>query len=267
MPEGAAAAAPVLLVEQSQGITTLTLNRPASMNALSRELRTELVRAFRRVCSDVDTGAVIVTGAGRAFCAGLDLEELSSAGSSGSLAAVTDAAEDVVVAMRSCDRPIIGAVNGFAITGGLEMALACDVLIASTEARFADTHVRLGLVPGWGLSQLLPRVIGVARAKELSLTGNFLSAPQAAAWGLVNRVVAPDELLPACRALAADMLSSEPDALRAVKRITDAGYAVSLSEGLALERRTFEVHARLVTPASLAARRAAVQRRGRVQAS
>jgi enoyl-CoA hydratase len=169
--------------------------------------------------------------------------------------------------MRACDRPIIGAINGFAVTGGFELALACDILIASTVARFADTHARLGLMPGWGLSQKLPRIIGVARAKEISLTGNYLSAEQAAAWGLVNRVVAPDELLPTCRALAKDMLSGVPETVRAMKRVIDAGYMVSLTEGLQIEHEAFEVHATQATPETIAARRANVQQRGRTQAS
>ncbi|HYC56632.1 MAG TPA: enoyl-CoA hydratase-related protein [Candidatus Binatia bacterium] len=115
------------------------------------------------------------------------------------------------------DCPVIGAINGFAITGGFELALACDVLIASTQARFADTHARVGLVPGWGLSQRLSRAVGIYRAKEISLTGNYVSAEQAEHWGLVNRVVASQDLLPACRALAEDMLSCVPATLRAYK--------------------------------------------------
>src|SRR5260370_17359052 len=121
--------------------------------------------------------------------------------------------ETPVLAIRGCPKPVIGAINGVAITGGFEVALACDVLIASTTARFADTHARVGVMPGWGLSQKLPRVIGLYRAKELSLTGNYLSAAQAEAWGLVNRVVPPDELLPPSRAPPPDILSSMPRAL------------------------------------------------------
>jgi enoyl-CoA hydratase len=238
------------------------------MNALSQELRTALAQAFRRLQHDTDTGVVILTGAGRAFCAGLDLKELGSAGMSGSrLAALIGGPEDVGLAMRTFDRPIIGAINGFAITGGFELALACDLLIASIAARFADTHARLGVMPGWGLSQKLSRIIGVARAKELSLTGNYLSAEQAAAWGLVNRVVAPEELLPTCWALAKDMLSGVPETVRAMKRIIDAGYMVSLMEGLQIEQEAFEAHAKQITSETIAARRANVQQRGRTQAS
>src|SRR5262249_58026507 len=127
-------------------------------------------------------------------------------------------AGDLIETMTRCDRPIIGAINGVAVTGGFELALACDVLIASTEARFADTHARVGIMPGWGLSQKLSRLIGISRAKQLSLTGNYCSAEQACAWGLVNRVVPPAELLPTCRALAADMLSCDREVMLAYKR-------------------------------------------------
>ncbi len=132
---------------------------------------------------------------------------------------------------------MIGAINGVAITGGFEVALACDVLIASTNARFADTHARVGIMPGWGLSQRLPRAIGVYRAKELSLSGNFLDAKTALEWGLVNRVVEPDDLLPAAMKLAADMASIPAETLMTYKRIIDGGLDLDLADGLALERK------------------------------
>jgi enoyl-CoA hydratase len=258
----------VLLIEKSEGIATLTLNRPESMNALSRGLREEFVQAFRNLGDDPDTGVVILTGAGRAFCAGLDLKELSSAGlnANSSETAVGDPT-DVVQAMVKYDKPIIGAINGFAITGGFEIALACDILIASTAARFADTHARVGVMPGWGLSQKLSRVLGIYRAKELSLTSNFLSAEKAEAWGLVNRVVAPEELLPTCRALAKDILSCVPEMVRDLKRVIDAGYGVSLSEGLRIEKEAWAEQVRQVTPEAIATRRTAIQQRGRTQTS
>ena len=253
---------PVLLIEKSQGITTLTLNRPRAMNALSLELRRAIADAFGELQSQPEAGAVILTGAGRAFCAGLDLKEL---GSSPSDATAGFSGTDVLAAIGDFEGPVIGAINGFAVTGGFELALACDVLIASSEARFADTHARVGLLPGWGLSQKLPRLIGIHRAKELSLTGNYLSAERAEAWGLVNRVVPPDELLPTCRALATDMLECVPEAMRGYKRVIDAGYATTLSEGLAIEGRAARDRAESVRPESLAGRREGLQRRGRAQ--
>src|SRR5262249_40002072 len=146
-----------------------------------------------------------------------------------------------------------------------ELALACDVLIGSTEARFADTHARVGIMPGWGLSQKLSRAIGIYRAKELSLTGNYLDAQRAYEFGLLNRVVKPEELLPTCGALARDMLSCEPVVLRNYKRVIDEGFAVNFAEGLRVEEKASREHARSVTPEAIAARRAGVQDRGRSQ--
>jgi enoyl-CoA hydratase len=253
---------PVLLVEKSAGVACLTLNRPQAMNALSHELRQALTRAFRELAQDEAVRVVILTGAGKAFCAGLDLKELGSRDAQ-PLGAFTDA--DMMAAIRGFPGPVIGAVNGFAITGGFELALACDLLIASSAARFADTHARVGILPGWGLSQKLPRLIGIGRAKELSFTGNYIGAEQALAWGLVNRVVAPDELLGTCRQLADDMLSCDPSSLRGYKQLIDAGFATTFEEGLRLEARASRDFARAITPEMVATRRGAVQERGRRQ--
>jgi enoyl-CoA hydratase len=255
---------PVLLLAKNGAVATLTLNRPEAMNALSHELRRSLTSAFRELAQDAEVRVVILTGAGRAFCAGLDLKELGSRDAQ-PLGAFGDA--EMIPAVRAFPGPLIGAVNGFAITGGFELALACDVLVASSEARFADTHARVGILPGWGLSQKLPRLIGIGRAKELAFTGNFIDAQQALAWGLVNRVVPPDELLPACQRLAADMLSCDPESLRGYKRLIDAGFATTFEEGLHLEARASREHAKAVTPELVAARRGVVQERGRRQTS
>ena len=256
---------PVVVTDTSEGVTTVTLNRPAALNALSRGLRAALVAAMDAAATDPSTGVVILTGAGRAFCAGLDLKELGgeTAAEPGIAGAVGDGA--VTDAVARCPKPVIGAINGVAITGGVELALACDVLVASTAARFADTHARVGILPGWGLSQKLSRAIGIYRAKELSLTGNYLDGATAAAWGLVSRVVAPDELLPVCRRLAADMLSCDPETLLGYKRVIDAGFAATFADGLRIEQEANRAHARALTPARIAARRAAVQARGRAQ--
>ncbi len=251
---------PVLLLEKKDGIATVTLNRPKALNALSRELRAALARTFRGLADDPDAGVVVLTGAGRAFCAGLDLKELS-----GEAAATDEGVSDaeMMASLHEFPRPLIGAVNGFAITGGFELALACDVLVGSTEARFADTHARVGLVPGWGLSQKLSRLIGISRAKELAFTGNFVEAEQACAWGLLNRVVEPDALLPTCRALAADMLSCVPDVLERYKAVIDQGFAATFAEGMALEARVSREVAKSLTPDVIAGRRQGVQQRGR----
>jgi len=252
-----------LLVEKKDGVARLTLNRPDAMNALSRELRRAIHDAFRKLADDPDTGVVILTGAGRAFCAGLDLKELGGEVESAAPGGATEEA-NMIRALWECPIPIIGAVNGFAITGGFELALACDFLIASTAARFADTHARVGIVPGWGLSQLLPRRIGAGRAKELSFTGNFIDAHRAEAWGLVNRVVAPEALLPTCDQLVADILSCGPT-VRAIKHVTDEGAKMGLGDALRFEAAASRRHSASVQPGDVAARRRAIEERGRSQ--
>jgi len=253
--------APVLLIEKHDAIATLTLNRPEAMNALSRELRSAISDAFAGCEADPDTAAIVITGAGRAFCAGLDLKELAVESAGGMSGA------DLIDSIRSFPGPVIGAINGHAITGGFELALACDVLVASPDAKFADTHARVGILPGWGLSQLLPRLIGISRAKEISLTGNFVSAEQAERWGLVNRIVPAAELVPACVGLARDMLSCDRESLVGYKRLIDAGYGMPLHEALTMERRISAEHAKRVPAASIAERREAVRDRGRAQSA
>ncbi len=251
----------VLLVEKSGAVATLTLNRPEALNALNAELREAIERAFLELAADASVRVAILTGAGRAFSAGIDLKELSSAQPERSGAADYD----MIDAIHDFAAPVIGAINGHAITGGFELALACDVLVASESAVFADTHARVGIVPGWGLSQKLPRLVGIGRAKEISLTGNFVSAEQAERWGLVNRVVPAAELLPACRRLADDMLSCDPPSLVRYKRMIDRGWAGTFADGMRLEQRESREHLAGVTPDAVAARRAAIQERGRRQ--
>jgi enoyl-CoA hydratase len=257
----------VLRIEKQDDVATLTLNRPQAMNALSRDLRRALIRTFADLAGDAETRVVILTGAGRAFCAGLDLKELGGetgrTGASETEAAISGG--ELVQAMNRLEQPIIGAINGFAITGGFELALACDLLIASSDARFADTHARVGIMPGWGLSQKLSRAIGIYRAKELALTGNYLSAELAGAWGLVSHVVPPAELLPTCNALARDMLSCDPVVLRSYKRVIDEGFAATFADGVRIEAEASRKHASAVTPDAIAKRRASVQERGRAQ--
>ena len=247
-------------------VATVTLNRPEAMNALSGALRRELAAAMRSVEADDEVRAVVLTGAGtRAFTAGLDLKELGADTSSLGAANAESADDNPVKAIELCTKPVIGAINGVAITGGFELALACDVLIASSNARFADTHARVGIMPGWGLSQKLSRMIGISRAKELSFTGNFLDAATAERWGLVNRVVEPEALLPAALALAQDMASIEPAMLRTYKALIDEGYAASLGEGMAIEQTRSSAANGQVAAADVEERRKAVMERGRGQ--
>jgi len=255
-------AQPVLLVDKTDGIATLTFNRPDQLNALSVELRRAFAEEITRLRTDRDIAVVILTGAGRAFCAGLDLKEMGNP----ELRQAGVGIPDPPSLLRSLPQPVIGAINGLAITGGFEISLSCDLLIVTPQTQFADTHARVGLLAGWGLSQRLSRAVGLARAKELSLTGNFLSAQRAYEWGLVNRIVAPDELMPTCRALAQDMCSCIPEVMRSYKRMIDSGYDLALGDAMNYE---VEINAMFQGPAAeeVAQRRAGVQRRGREQAS
>ena len=254
---------PVLLVEKTGEIAVVTLNRPTAMNALSRELRSAIAKTVDELEADPGVRVMILTGSGKAFCAGLDLKELGQKGLSNPNDTITQG--DPVRSLGKFSGPIIGAINGVAITGGFELALACDVLIASSNARFADTHARVGVMPGWGLSQKLSRAIGISRAKELSLTGNFLSAEQANDWGLVNRVVAPEDLLPQARALANDMLSVIPEMLVNYKGVIDEGFAQSFGDGMQTEQRRARAANVAVSPEEVEKRRAAIQARGKSQ--
>lgn len=250
---------PVLLTEVSGGIAVLTMNRPQAMNAMSREMRVELCKTIDEMNNDPAVRVMILTGAGRAFTAGLDLKELGRGD-----AKIGGAMEDdVISAMGRFRGPIIGAINGAAITGGFEIALACDVLIASTAARFADTHSRVGVMPGWGLSQRLSRAIGLARAKELSLTGNFLTAEQAERWGLVNRVVAPEELMPVARALAQDMLGAIPEFLTDYKALMNEGFGQDLATALKTEQKVFRAKSGNISAEAIEQRRQEIVERGR----
>ena len=254
----------LVTVERDGPVAVVTMNRPEAMNALSSGLRAELAAAMVEVDSDDTIHAVVLTGAGtRAFTAGLDLKELGVAGL-GAANAETPAANPVK-AIEQCRKPVIGAINGVAITGGFEVALACDILIASENARFADTHARVGIMPGWGLSQKLSRMIGISRAKELSLSGNFLDAQTACQWGLVNRVVSAEDLLPTAKKLAADIASADPAMIAAYKRLIDGGFALPFGEAMALEHATSSARNAQVKGGEVEERRKAVMERGRAQ--
>ncbi len=230
---------------REDGCAIVTLERPQALNALSMALRRELAGVFAELAADGRTRVVVLTGAGRAFCAGLDLRELANSDNLSELA-VSGADDDVVRAVLSFPGPVIAAINGPVVTGGLELALACDVQLASDRATFADTHARVGVLPSWGMSQRLPRLIGRGRALEMSLGGGFIDARRAEAWGLVNRVVPHEELLPEALRLAADMLAAAPGLLAQYKRVVDEGLAGTLQQGLQLEaQRSREWAARI----------------------
>lgn len=253
-----------LLLEKSEGYAVLTLNRPDARNALSPALLTDLCQAFADLRCDGDVRAVILTGAGPAFCAGLDLKALS-ASPAGMGVFDIHGGHDIVGAMEAFDRPIIVGVNGVAATGGFELALMGDILLASSAARFADTHCRVGLAPGWGLSQKLARIIGPSRAREAHFTGNFISAEQAADWGLVSRVVAPAALLDECRQVARDIASCVPQTVKVYKQMVNDGLNTSLAAGLVMERNVMGYVNAGVSGDAIAGRRAGVQSRGKAQ--
>jgi enoyl-CoA hydratase len=206
----------ILLVEVQNRVALVTLNRPAARNALSAALRRALPSTLRELDADETVDVIVMTGADPAFCAGIDLKELGGPRADGD-----DEVDELVrrgVPFGPLSKPLLGAINGVAVTGGLEIALNCDLLIASERARFADTHTRVDIQPGWGLTVLLPQAVGVRRAREMSLTGNFVDAPTALEWGLVNHVVAHDDLLPTCLGLAADIVSNDAAGVRRILR-------------------------------------------------
>ncbi len=214
----AGAPAPVLLVDVTDGAALVTLHRPEARNALSPELVAAIDTAITSLDRRDDVSAIILTGADPAFCAGFDLRRLSSTDRRGSTPSPLEG-EGHLGMLPPHETPVIGAVNGAAVTGGLELALACDFLVASDRARFADTHARVGAMPGAGLTIRLPELIGSNRARQLSFTGDFISAARAFEWGLVNEVVAHEELLPRARELAAAIVSIPAVNIREVRRM------------------------------------------------
>jgi len=230
--------AELVLVEDDEGVRTVTLNRPDARNALSVALLDALAAAFADAEADDEVAVVVLTGADPAFCAGLDLRELGAGGAN--LRGSGDApGGSPWAALRRMSKPVVGAVNGPAVTGGLELALACDFLVASERARFGDTHARVGAMPGGGMTGLLPQAVGLRRAKEMSLTGNFVDADEALRLGLVNHVVPHDDLLPTARRLAADIAGNDQRAVRRLKRNYDLAAKGTLAEAHRLEQDEF----------------------------
>lgn len=257
----------IVLVELDGPVAMVTLNRPDARNALNRALRKALPTTLLELDGRDDIAAIVLTGADPAFCAGIDLKELAAGPPDG----LRDAdATGSTVGNRGpfpeLATPVIGAINGVAITGGFEVALACDFLVASDRARFADTHARVGIMPGWGLTVALPAAIGVGRAKEMSTTGNFLDAQTALAWGLVNHVVPHDELLPFCQQLGRDIATIDPLAVRRMLRTYDEGALRDGAGAWALEATvSAEWQGAGVDPSAIEQRRKAVTERGRTQ--
>ena len=249
----------VLHVDVDGAVATVWLNRPHVRNALSALLIGGLRETMAALDANPAIAAIVLTGVDPAFCAGLDLTEVAAGavgGGGGSLPIPADLAT-----------PVIGAINGPAVTGGLELALMCDFLIASDRASFADTHARVGILPGWGLSVELPRSIGVRRARQMSFTGNYVPADQALEWGLVNEVVPHDEVVDRARALAADMVGIDAGTVAAMKRLYWATGSVAAGDAYTVER---EVNRSWMDRGgfdrgAFAARRAEIEARGSSQ--
>ncbi len=226
----------VILYTKQDGVAIITLNRPKSYNALSKALSTGIIKCMNQAAADDGVKVIVLTGNGKAFCAGVDLKELSN-----SPDILNDDREFLNVFLHR-KKPLIGAINGFCMTGGLELALACDFLYASENAVFADTHTKVGLLPTWGMSQRLPRLIGNGRAKEMSLSGRKIDAQTALAWGLVNRVFPPDQLLPETLKLATEIIGNNQTSVMGMKGLIDKGTNMPLEEALAYEYKISHKH-------------------------
>jgi enoyl-CoA hydratase len=208
----------IVLVEVTDRIATVTLNRPEARNALSTALMREMEDAVAALDARDDVACMVLTGADPAFCAGVDLKALAAEdrGDPGQRQRQSQAFHGF---LPPHDTPVIGAINGATVTGGLEVALNCDFLIASERARFADTHARVGAMPGAGLIVRLPQLIGVDRARRMSFTGDFVDARTAYDWGLVAEVVPHERLLERAREIAAAVVSTPPDNIREIRRM------------------------------------------------
>ena len=251
----------VIEVHQQNGVALVTLNRPEAHNALNRALSEAITTTFAELAVADSVRAIVLTGAGRAFCAGVDLKALTDEPELLSFGPESP----IIIALEQCPQPIIGAVNGAAVTGGFELALACDYLFASEQARFADTHARVGILPGWGLSQKLSRIIGVNRAREMSLTGNFIDAQRAEAWGLVNRVRASESLLDEALASASQIADGDPNAVVALKSLMNDGVKETLGNALVMEGERGNAFAKTVDFSQMSDRLAALRQRAAKQ--
>ena len=255
----------VITIHEEAGVALVTLNRPEANNALNRDLSEAIINTFTDLAASDSVRAIVLTGSGRAFCAGVDLKALTDEPELLSSGLGLGPSSPIVVALEQCRQPIIGAVNGAAVTGGFELALACDFLFASDQARFADTHARVGILPGWGLSQKLSRIIGINRAREMSLTGNFIDAHRAEAWGLVNRVCKPEQLVDEALACAAQMADSDPRAVFALKALMNDGVKQTLGDALELEGERGNAFAKTVDYSQMGERLAALRQRAAKQ--
>jgi enoyl-CoA hydratase len=242
----------ILLTAVEDGVATLTLNRPDRRNALTAELMRTLRATLAEVDARDDVQVIILTGSDPAFCAGLDLDQLGSDAEN-----LDEGGKGPPVPPLT--KPLVGAINGAAVAGGLELAMHCDFLLASERARFADTHARVGVIPGWGAAAGLPHLVGSRNALAMSLTARFVGAQDALRMGLVTEVVAHDGLMDRARAVAEEIMSNDPPTVRALLALMRETSAVSLQEARQLEATAAAAwRADVVDHTEIAERRASI---------
>ncbi len=226
-----------VLREVDGGVLTLTMNRPEVLNSCNRRMVAELRDAIEGAASDETIRAVLLTGAGRAFCAGQDLAEAVPPDGSAApdLGAVVEGYNALILGMRRLEKPVLAAVNGVAAGAGANIALACDIVVAAETASFMQAFIKIGLIPDNGGTYVLPRLVGVARAAALMMLGDRVSAQQARDWGMIYETVAPPLLTDHCRELARRMAAQPTHALGLIKRALNASYGNDLPAQLALE--------------------------------
>lgn len=249
-------------VAVDNGIATVTMHRPDARNAINPEMRKALWSSLETLEADEEVLVMVLTGTDPAFSAGLDLKLIGQDRTS----LLSESPRGSSAPFPPRTKPLIGAINGVAITGGFELALNCDFLIASEHARFADTHARVGVMPGWGLTPLLTDAVGRTRARQISLTGDFVTATQALQWGLVNDVVAHDALMDRVYGLAASIVDNDQLGVRQMLATYASQEAASVGPLWDLESAGAATFANATTPgADVAARRRSIMERGRSQ--
>jgi enoyl-CoA hydratase/carnithine racemase len=232
-----------LILEREEGFAVIRLNRPAALNALNGAMMDELSAVIPALDADPAVHAIIVTGSEKAFAAGADIKDM--AGKTFAEAVSEDFITRSWEAITRCRKPVIAAVAGYALGGGCELAMMCDIVIAADTARFGQPEVTLGIPPGAGGTQRLPRAIGKAKAMEMILTGRMIGAEEAERAGLVSRVVPADKLMEEARAVAAKIATLSPLTVQLAKELVNAAYETPLAQGIRQERRTF--HAAFAT--------------------
>lgn len=229
-----------IIVDTQDGVTTITLNRPEKMNAITPTMLDELNQALSAASADDSVGVVVLTGAGRAFSAGVDLVSLGERSlQAGKVGGGLDGKSgDAIKTIESMSKPVIAKINGFCFTGALELALSCDLLYAAEEAKFGDTHTKWGLRPTWGMSQRLPRAVGIRKARELSYTARTFTGSEAAEMGLANQAVPAAELDQVVAQVAASIVTNSPQAIAAYKDLYAAAANNCLNDGIDYEKNT-----------------------------